>query len=283
MTANIIDSIINIVKTEVYDLHSSYVGTNRANAMGDALERYVTDSFANVITGADENARNEKLSQTFSYLGNDTNPPDAMIRGGSALEVKKIQSRNSQLQLNSSNPKSKLYADNPRITRSAVKAEEWAEKDFVYAVGLVLKNKYLRELALIDASVYCADTEVYTTVFEKIKSGLASIPNTEFSETKELGRLNRVDPLGITNFRIRGMWLLDNPFTVFKYIYQPEVDKNFNLFGLISAEKYKSSENAEILEKMAKEIATLNIEDVKVKNPNNPAQLIQCKKIIFNC
>jgi len=38
-----------------------------------------------------------------------------------------------------------------------------------------------------------------------LKAGDA-IADIEFSQTKELGRVNRVDPLGITNLRIQGMW-----------------------------------------------------------------------------
>ena len=44
----------------------------------------------------------------------------------------------------------------------------------------------------------------------------------ETTETNELGRINRMDPLGITNFRIRGMWEIENPLNVFSYAY------NFN-------------------------------------------------------
>ncbi|WP_048675842.1 NgoPII family restriction endonuclease [Streptococcus sp. 449_SSPC] len=280
MKANILTAVINIVKTRNVSLQEEYVKANRANSMGDALEKYVVDSFANTILEKDETKRNLKINQVFSYLGNDSNPPDAMLKGGAAIETKKIGSRNSQLQLNSSNPKSKLYIDDSRLKKSARKAEDWNEKDFIYSIGFVKENQ-LKELALIDASIYCADTTVYQDIFEQIKEGISSIPNIDFSPTKELGRVNKIDPLGITSLRIRGMWLLENPFTVFKYVYQPITTANFNLFALVSTEHFDGFNNKDALLSLVDEVATLNIADVKVKNPNNPAQLINCKKITF--
>ena len=280
MKANILTAGINIVKTRNVSLQEEYVKANRANSMGDALEKYVVDSFANTILEKDETKRNLKINQVFSYLGNDSNPPDAMLKGGAAIETKKIGSRNSQLQLNSSNPKSKLYIDDSRLKKSARKAEDWNEKDFIYSIGFVKENQ-LKELALIDASIYCADTTVYQDIFEQIKEGISSIPNIDFSPTKELGRVNKIDPLGITSLRIRGMWLLENPFTVFKYVYQPITTANFNLFALVSTEHFDGFNNKDELLSLVDEVATLNIADVKVKNPNNPAQLINCKKITF--
>lgn len=41
------------------------------------------------------------------------------------------------------------------------------------------------------------------------------IPNISLTDTRELGKLNKVDPLGITYLRIRGMWGIENPFQVF--------------------------------------------------------------------
>ena len=280
MKANILTAVINIVKTRNVSLQEEYVKANRANSMGDALEKYVVDSFANTILEKDETKRNLKINQVFTYLGNDSNPPDAMLKGGAAIETKKIGSRNSQLQLNSSNPKSKLYIDDSRLKKSARKAEDWNEKDFIYSIGFVKENQ-LKELALIDASIYCADTTVYQDIFEQIKEGISSIPNIDFSPTKELGRVNKIDPLGITSLRIRGMWLLENPFTVFKYVYQPITTANFNLFALVSTEHFDGFNNKDALLSLVDEVATLNIADVKVKNPNNPAKLINCKKITF--
>lgn len=281
MEANILTAVINIIKSHNSNLQEIYMGSNQANSMGDALEKYIVDSFADTILEDDESARILKVNQVFSYLGNDSNPPDAMLKGGAAIETKKIENRNSQLQLNSSSPKSKLYVDDSRLKQAAREAEEWSEKDFIYSIGFV-NNRQLRELALIDASVYCADKIVYQDIFEKIKYGISSIPNVNFSPTQELGRVNKIDPLGITSLRIRGMWLLDNPFTVFKYIYTPVEEADFNLFALVSSQHFDNFNNKDELLSLANNTCNLSIIDVKVKNPNNPAQLIDCKKINFH-
>ena len=91
----------------------------------------------------------------------------------------------------------------------------------------------------------------YEDVFEGLKKGIAILPNIQFSPTKELGRVNHVDPLGLTNLRIRGMWLLENPFTAFSYVYQPKVEKAFNLFSLVATEKFNSFENKNEIERLA--------------------------------
>lgn len=86
------------------DLQDSYLGKNRINNVGDALERYVQDLFIDGF-GLNENDRNIKIAEHFSYLGNSSNPPDMMLKGGDAIEVKKIESKNSDLALNLAIPK----------------------------------------------------------------------------------------------------------------------------------------------------------------------------------
>ena len=63
---------MNVVENSEEGVH------NRANQMGDALEKYVKDAFANCL-GQSERANKQARSQTFSYLGNSNNPPDAML------------------------------------------------------------------------------------------------------------------------------------------------------------------------------------------------------------
>lgn len=61
----------------------------------------------------------------FSYIGNQNNPPDSMLRNGDAIEVKKIESKKAALALNSSYPKAKLYADSPMINKECRECEKW--------------------------------------------------------------------------------------------------------------------------------------------------------------
>ena len=110
---------------------------NRANQMGAALEDYVKNAFADCL-GQDSRFVKQARSKTFSYLGNSNNPPDAMLIGNDAIEIKKIASLGtSQLQLNSSYPKNKLHSDNAKICNACRECEVWQEKDMIYVVGQV--------------------------------------------------------------------------------------------------------------------------------------------------
>lgn len=126
---NILNAIVNLVQTDSYKLKEFYDFHNRANNMGDALEEYIKDIFAGTYLVTNEQERIEKISKVFSYLGNNSNPPDAMLKNGDAIEVKKIENNNASLSLNSSYPKHKLFSDSQMISNSCRDAEDWNEKD----------------------------------------------------------------------------------------------------------------------------------------------------------
>lgn len=278
--ANIIDAIIQIVTKPKYELKLYSDSHNRANNMGEGLEEYIKDIFADTVDEADENIRNVKISEVFSYTGNQNNPPDAMLRKGDAIEVKKIESHTSLIALNSSYPKAKLFSDSLMISKACRICEDWTVKDMIYAVGVV-DEKNIRSLAFIYGEDYCADKSVYERISKVIKNGVESIPGVEFADTKELGRVNRVDPLGITYLRVRGMWGISNPFDVFRYVYKRDASKEFNFMALINNEKYYSFDNYAKLETIKEKVPDMKIEDVRIKNPNNPAQLKDAKLITF--
>ena len=277
---NIIDAIINIVKNPIVELKEYSISHNRANSMGEALEEYIKDIFSGTLFETDKNKRMEIISEVFSYLGNSNNPPDSILRGGDAIEVKKIENKSSSLALNSSYPKAKLYSNSSMITDACRNCEEWKEKDIIYAIGTCEKNK-LTSLIFVYGEDYAAENKIYENVKNKIKFGIETINGLEFSETNEIGRVNRVDPLGITYFRIRGMWGIENPIKVFDYIYERDNTKQFNFMALINDDKYNSFFNREKLENLEKENKYLEIRNVKIKNPNNPAQLRSAKLITF--
>lgn len=278
--SNIINAIIQLVENPKFELRKYSESHNRANNMGEALEEYIKDIFAGTVNESDDNIRNQKLSEVFSYLGNQNNPPDSMLRGGDAIEVKKIESNDSSLALNSSYPKAKLFANSPMIKNACRTCENWTVKDMIYAVGVVDDNN-IKSLALVYGDDYCAEKSVYEQIKTVIKDGVESISGVEFAETKELGRINRVDPLGITYLRVRGMWGIENPFSVFDYVYKRDYSKKFNFMALINNEKYYSFDNYSTLEEMCENIVGLKIADVKIKNPNNPAQLKEAKLITY--
>lgn len=278
--SNIINAIYNLINNPVIELREFYKSKNRANNMGEALEEYVKDLFANTINESDEQSRLAKISDTFSYLGNQNNPPDSMLYLGDAIEVKKIEGKNASLALNSSYPKHKLYADSKLITEACRNCEKWSEKDIIYAVGVV-NGSMLNSLCMVYGIDYAADNSTYEKIKEIIVNGVNDIPDVEFAPTNEIAKVKKVDPLGITDLRVRGMWSIENPFKVFNYIYERDFSKKFNFMCVIRETKYSSFENKSLIEKCVGNIKGFNITDVKIKNPNNPAHLEKAKLITF--
>lgn len=279
---NIINAIINFVNNPVIQLVDYYEVRNRANNMGSALEEYIKDLFANSFNLSDIE-RNRRLSEVFSYLGNNNNPPDAILRNGDAIEVKKIESPNSALALNSSYPKHKLYKNSSMISSACREAEDWTEKDMIYAVGVVEKNKNkLKRLCFVYGMDYCASDEVYSRIKTTIKTGVEAIQGVQFSESKELGHINKVDPLGITYMRVRGMWGIENPFKVFYYVYEQKDLKEFNFMCIINNEKWDSFDNTQDLIQLVSETDALKLLEIEIKNPDNPAKLVKAKLITFS-
>ena len=236
--------------------------------------------FANTYHIDDESVRLEKLSEVYSYQGNKNNPPDLMIKNSDAIEIKKLESKNSAIALNSSYPKAKLYANSPMITKACKACEPWDIKDMLYAIGHI-NSSTLKSLWLVYGDCFCADKETYERIKNTISDGITTIQDVEFTETKELGKVKKVDPLGITDLRIRGMWHIDNPNKTFSYIYKYDETKDFQLICLMKKDKYNAlaNSNREAIENIDND--NIIVKDVKIKNPNNPVQLIDAKLLVF--
>jgi len=278
---NILTAIRTIINHPISDLVNYYQSKNRINQMGEALECFIKDIFADTVTESDQQKKLLKYSEVFSYSGNANNPPDLILRRGDAVEVKKIESIGAGIALNSSYPKSKLYADSPLITSHCRNCEDWQEKDIIYTIG-VAQDKKLKLLWLIYGDCYAADREIYERITDTIAIGINRIPGVDFSKTRELGRVNKVDPLNITYLRIRGMWGIQNPLSVFDYVdlgYQK--DASFQMIALMKNSKYLSLpiQDREQLEALINN--NFQIIDIEIKSPNNPVQLIPAKVISY--
>lgn len=279
--ANIISAIINLVNNPVHQIKTVYTSNNRANSVGDALEEYIKDLFAGTVDVEDESERLKKISETFSYTGNSSNPPDAMLFGGDAIEVKKIEKSNSALALNSSYPKQKLFSSSSMISNSCKNSEVWTEKDMIYTVGVVNRNN-LRYLCMVYGLDYCAEIVTYERIKSAIKKGIEEIPNIQLSPTNELGKLQKIDPLGITYLRIRGMWGIENPWKVFQYVYERPTEGELDFMCIINDKKWSQLENVTELLSLEQSDDRLSVTDVMIKNPDNPAQLRSAKLITFS-
>ena len=272
--SNILKAMKLIIDMPITEIKRSYSGSNRANSVGDALEYYVQDIFADSF-GLDEEAKMLQHNKTFSLLGNQNNPPDLILRNGDAIEIKKVESPNNVLALNSSYPKSKLFVDSPMITQACRTCEDWSVKDIIYIVGHTTDTK-LKYLWLVYGDCFAADKETYERIKNTITSGVADIQGVEFTATKELGKVKKVDPLGITDLRIRGMWHIENPNTLFSYFSEFDKHADFQVFCLMRRDKFNSfpAEDKACLLEMSKE--NYLITEQKIKNPNNPADLLDC-------
>ena len=146
-----------------------------------------------------------------------------------------------------------------------------------------LNKQKLSLLWFVYGDCYAADREVYQGMKQKIIAGVAQTTGIEFSPTKELGRVNKVDPLGITSLRIRGMWQIEHPQKVYRYLNLNPMLKQarFRLATLMRESKYLSFpiEDRERLESV--ENSNLQNRQVQIKSPNNPIKRIAARLIEY--
>lgn len=271
--SNILKALTHAANNNVRNIKDLYKGSNSVNNVGDALERYVADLFMGVPPDIAEDERLAIQQETFSYMGNSSNPPDLILRGGDAIEVKKIEQKTAQIALNSSFPKSKLSLDDPKITKACKECEVWEEKNLIYCIGHVSRNT-VQSMVFVFGDCYAADPEVYLRVASSIKEGVEQIPGIEFSQTKELGRVNKVDPLGSTQLRIRGMWQIENPLKVFSCLH----DHDYYCACIVSAQTFHTFPEDDILS--LQDHPSIRIHDITIESPNNRAALIEAKLIL---
>lgn len=283
MANNILWAISNIISFGNYSL-KSYASTYliRINAVGEQLEFYIKDAIAGSLKSPQEK-KEATYAKIFSYLGNQNNPPDIIIKGSDAFEIKKIESPKSALALNSSPPKDKLLSSDIRITSACknCEANKWVEKDLFYVIGHAIGGK-IKYLFFIHGTCYAAGHNVYDKIYNPIKKEVDSIIGSlglEKGETVEIGKVKKVDPLGITELRIRGMWQIQNPLNVYGNFCKVEDNDKFHLFALMRKDKYESfpKEDSKKIE-LNKDII---VKSIKIKDPNNPAKLLEAKLISF--
>src|SRR5574344_1158769 len=277
---NILTAIKNLIDNPIIELTSHYSGRNRANGVGDALEKFTKDLFANTLLETDEYQKTLKYNEVFSYQGNQNNPPDIILKDGDSIEVKKVQGNANALALNSSYPKSKLYSSSTMITEACKNCEQWSEKDIIYIVGNTDDSK-LKSLWFVYGDCYAANKSTYERVKNTIIDGLHSIPNIELAPTNELGKIKKVDPLGITDLRVRGMWSIFHPVKVFDYLPKMNLNNNFKFYCVMREEKFNSFSEIDKNAILLIQDKNFKISDLKIKNPDNPAELMNIKFIEF--
>ncbi len=283
MENNIISGIMNIVKFRINNLKDYATKSHiKINAVGDQLEFYVKDAISGSFEKKDKQ-KEEEHKMVFSYLGNQNNPPDMIIREGDAFEIKKIENKSSAIALNSSPPKDRLYSSDERITNACKDCEdkEWDKKDLFYVIGHT-KDRLIKYLFFIQGTCYAAKKEIYENIHIPLKEEIDDLlkkKKVEIGKTRELGKVKKADPLGITNLRIRGMWHIENPIKVYADFCKLDEGKAFSLFAIMDKSKYNSFPEKDI--KQLEKTKGVNVSDIKIKAPNNPKKLIGVKLVYF--
>ena len=77
------------------------------------------------------------------------------------------------------------------------------------------------------------------------------------------------------------MWGIENPFSVFDYVYKRNFAKDFNFMCIINDEKFNTFANRQNLMDLCDKNDALSIADVRIKNPDNPAKLVNAKLITY--
>jgi len=277
MRTNVLRAIINLAKARDNNIMEIYRSNTRINNVGDALEYYIKDLFCGTLDSALKD-KEKVYADKFSYLGNQNNPPDFIIKKGDGVEVKKIGGIRNGLPLNSSYPKEKLLKSDPMITEACKNCEEgkWEEKDYIYVVGSVI-NKKVKLLSMVYGDCYAAEKSTYEKIRKVIKQGVSKIQGVQFSETNELGKVKKVDPLGITILRVRGMWHIENPIKVFDYVLDYDKSKEFTMHSIMKESKYVSLPEEDRKQIESGKLSNLSISDIKIKDPNNPAKYLKAK------
>lgn len=281
METNILKALNNISKLESFKLTELFSGQNRMNNVGTALEYFIRDVFCSSIDIVGLENKNKKHSEYLSYLGNQNNPPDFIVKNGDAVEVKKIIGLVGSIALNSSYPKSKLHSDDSRILQSCRDCDggNWSKKDIIYAVGSVSDSK-IKTLWFVYGDCYSADREVYEKTLKSISKKVHEIDHLEFTaETNEIAGVRKIDPLGITYLRVRGMWGIDTPHKVFGSLTEFTRDSEFSTFTLMLDEKYNSFPKED--RKEIESNKNIKIKSIEIKSPNNPAIYLKAKLISF--
>jgi hypothetical protein len=277
--ANVLTAIHNIIAGRRFAVLDQASSSNRINRQGEPFEVFIRRALAGDFVSESETELAKKTQAVFSYASHDSSPPDLMIRGGDAIEIKKFESFANTIQLNSSYPKAVLRSDYPLLSAECRKCEDWKQKDLVYILA-VIKAKKIQELWFVDGATYVASREVYESVFERIKASVHSTEGLSIKDS-ELGRVTRIDPLNRTQLRIRGMWLIEHPRVAFAELFSSAKSAGFRLYGVMRQEKYQQLLAQEPMLETSLKQAGCVISPKNVLDPNNRARVLEVATLQF--
>jgi hypothetical protein len=283
MSPNILTAIKNISDFKTNNLREYFKDypPSQVKTVRQQIEYYVK----NAISGTLNSKKNKKLADryngVFSYLGNKNKPPDMILQGGDAVVIKTIKTNRGSLTINNSPPKDRLMWNDPWIVENCrmIDGGQWNSKDLFYVIGWV-ENRRMKYLIFIQGSCFIPEEKIYTEKINDLQKNIHNYLESEGLETKRtigLGKVDGMDPLGITGLRIKGVWRIKNPLKVFPDIMSLKKKQEFTLIGLMLKNKFDSFPKKDI-DAIVND-RKIEIADVKIRDPNNSQKNLNAKLI----
>ncbi|MEJ2241411.1 MAG: NgoPII family restriction endonuclease [Candidatus Bathyarchaeota archaeon] len=280
MSFNILTAIKNISDFKTNNM-SEYIkdyAPAQIKTVRQQIEYYVKDAISNSFKSIKDKKPTDRYNGVFSYLGNKNKPPDMIIQDGDAVVIKTIKTYQGSLTINNSPPKDRLMWNDPWILKNcrSIDGGQWNRKDLFYVIGWIEKRR-MKYLNFIQGSCFIPEEKVYTKKIDKNIYTYLESEGLDANRTISLAKVSNMDPLGVTNLRIKAVWRIKNPLKIFSDTFSYDKNEEFTSISLMLKNKFDSFPK--------KDIATLEkdnqieIEDVKVKNPNKPETGLDAKLI----
>jgi hypothetical protein len=283
MSPNILTAIKNISNFKTNNMgeyFKDYAG-NKIKTARQQMEYYVKDAISGSFNSVKDKKPTDRYNGLFSYLGSKTQPPDMIIRGGDALVIKTIKTYKGSFTINNSPPKDRLMWNDPWIIKNCRRIDggQWTSKDLFYVIGWIEKKR-MKYLNFIQGSCFLPEQKFWNKKTDDLKKNIYKYLESEGLESNRtiaLGKVTNIDPLAITNLRIKAVWRIKNPLKIFSDTFSYDKKQEFTLIALMLKNKFDSFPKKDIDAIMKDK--QIEIEDVKIKNPNNPQKKIDAKLI----
>jgi len=283
MSPNILTAIKNISNFKTNNMgeyFKEYAG-NKIKTARQQMEYYVKDAISGSFNSVKDKKPTDRYKGLFSYLGSKTQPPDMIIRDGDALVIKTIKTYKGSFTINNSPPKDRLMWNDSWIIKNCRRIDggQWTSKDLFYVIGWIEKRR-MKYLNFIQGSCFLPEQKFYNKKTDDLKKNIYKFLESEGLEanrTIALGKVTNIDPLAITNLRIKAVWRIKNPLKIFSDTFSYDKKQEFTLIALMLKNKFDSFPKKDIDPIINDK--QIEIEDVKIKNPNNPQKKIDAKLI----
>ena len=204
-----------------------------------------------------------------------------IIQGGDAVVIKTIKTYRGSLTINNYPPKDRIMWNDPWIVKNCreIDGGQWNSKDVFYATGWIEKRR-MKYLIFIQGSCFIPEEKVYNKKIQGLKKNIYDYVDSEGLEanrTISLAKVSNLDPLGITNLKIKGVWNIENPLRIFSNTFSYDQKQDFTLIPLVFKKRFDSFPKKDV-DAIVND-NQIEIKDVKIKNPNNPQKKIQAKLI----